>query len=55
MYEYKLLHYDPSENCFSIYSIRNEPDHFEIVLQVLNRLTSASILSHLRKRNSYMV
>jgi len=47
MYEYKLLHYDPGENCFAIYSIRNEPDHFDIVLQVLNHLTFASTLSHL--------
>jgi len=35
-----------------IFHRRNVADHFDIVLQVLNRLTFASTLSHLRRLNS---
>jgi len=31
---------------------RNKTDHFDLLLQVLNRLTYASTLSHLRRLNS---
>lgn len=50
-FDCKLLHYDPS-NSFAVFYEKIRLIFFYLLLQVLNRLTYASTLSHLRRLNS---